>query len=995
MRHSVGIGRVMWWSLLCWALDAEVVSRLPITVYSVNEGLAQSVVYALCQDTRGYMWLGTQAGVSRFDGREFTNYNYDDGLAHNKVRGIIELRNSDMLFATERGISRFDGKTFSTLVDQNGVSPTSVRCLLEAKDGSLWGGSFEEGVFRYQDDTFVFFGPKDGFVTSRVRAILEDRSGRIWVGLYGGGVCYWEDGRWVFFDAFTQGPEMAELDADIRESQLFVRTLFEEPDGSILFGSNQGVYRIRDGVVSPFSADPSIRSNANSSIVRDAQGDTWLGTTRKGVIHYSDGHVEFLGIREGMSNNGIQSILRDNEDKLWFGTYGGGVCRLGRSNFFNYTAQPGFSYDNVYALWEHSNGTLWLGTNGGGLFRLANGEFTHFDKSNGMIGDKILCLAEDHDGGLWIGMLRGVNRYHQGRFTAFQKEDGLSHNTVYSIAVTQDGTIWFGTFDGMTSYADGQFRRFTVEDGLAHHRVQSFCESRDGTLWIGTAHGLTAFRNGRCGRSYHVEDGMVGDSINHMFEDDLNRLWIATSQGLVCYQDGRFSNFTTKDGLSGPICNVVLQDDRGCFWIGTNNGLNRFDGRRFAVFTYRDGLPSNEINKSAGIRDRNGNLWFGTTQGVTNFRSAEPQGKLPAPFININDIRVLGESRPLVSLERLRHFENYIQIEFTGISFSDSNNITYTYMLEGLDSNWIFSDAPVAVYAALDPGAYSFIVRAGNSDGVWSDPPARVDFTIVPPFWRTPWFVLASLCVLVAAVGMRFYGLKKRTRFLEQKVSERTTELEMINQKLEGMAHTDQLTGAMNRHFLNLMMPGETARLKRSHFDFVAGAREAPSLGFALMDLDLFKDVNDAYGHDIGDVVLQKITLFLKKFIREYDLIVRWGGEEFLLVIRDITFDRLRELSERIRRNLAEYKLGLDVDPDLKVTTSLGYCVFPLDRDPASFPWNRIVKLADLALYEAKSRGRNRSIGVQPTRELLDAILSGWDGRSENLNDTLHPCFME
>ncbi len=966
-------------SLFLWSATA----KSPFSNFSVNDGLAQSVVYALFQDHDGYLWMGTQAGVSRFDGRSFRNFNTVDGLAHNVVRVITQTSDGSLLFGTERGITRYDGLGFSLLANEDkSPAPDSIRCLIEARDGSLWGGSFEQGVFHYKDGRYELFNMQNGLPGKRARAILEDSQGRIWVGLYGTGIGYFQDGVWTFF------PEQY-----TRENR-FVRVLFELGENHILFGTNFGLFQIKDEVISPYGHHDFFVDNSVSDIVRDKNGGLWVGTTRAGAAHLRGESLEIYDIARGMSNNGIQSILLDNEKKVWFGTYGGGVCRLGRSNFLNYTTQAGFSYDNVYALLEDSQGHIWMGTNGGGLSRLANDSFSEFTQEDGLLDNKILALAEDREGTIWIGTLQGVSFYKDGRFTSLTQENGLPHNTVYGVKPTRDGRIWFATFDGLSVFDGRGFLSFDSKQGLPADRVHTLYEDEKQQLWVGTAKGVGIIHNDRVIRTYTLEDGLVGDFISQITSDSKGRIWISSTQGVSCFREDGFQSYTTENGLSSPICNVVLEDDQGYLWIGTSNGLNRFDGESFTVFTHRDGLTSNEINRGAGLKDNSGNLWFGTTAGVTMFRSAEPTPLMPPPNINITDVKILGESRTHQLPLALAHDENYLQFQFTGISFSDPTNILYNYKLEGSDPEWIASSAGTAAYNRLPPGRYRFLVKARNADGVWSQTPAGVSFIITPPIWKRAWFVGLLILAVVGLILLKIRSLKVQNAILERKVDERTAELAASNRKLESLALNDQLTGARNRHYLDLIMPGELSKLKRIFYDSGPYQPASSSMGVAMLDLDLFKSINDEYGHDTGDLVLKTLADTLKHFIREVDTLIRWGGEEFLIVFQEITFEDLQELCERLRDHIAQTPFEVQPGKLVRITASIGYCIFPLDRDPTSFAWEKVLKLADAALYEAKQRGRNLAVGVEATGPRLSEIFEAIEENPTDLGAKMGPCLV-
>ena len=944
-------------------LAAQIKTNFPITVYSVNDGLAQSVVYSLFQDRKGYLWLGTQAGVSRYDGVNFKNYNTVNGLTHNTVRHIFQTRDGQIIFSTEDGITVYDGQTFSPLKITSGDMPTSVRMMLEADDGSLWGASYEQGVFRYRKGRITYFGGEDNLPTTRARAIIQDHLGRIWVGFYGQGIAVYHHDSW---HQLATSPEHRS-----------VRVLREMADGNVFLGTNTGLFLIwNDFKIERFSETPQLQDSI-TAIVPGPDGSLWLGTNQFGVIRLRGDRMDVFDIDNGMSNNGIQSIFVDNEDKLWFGTYGGGVCRLGRTQFFNITSQPGFDYDNVYAMFQDNAGGIWLGTNGGGLTYFNSEKLVHYTMADGLLDDKILCIDQDSRGRIWIGTLSGVNYLENGKFGSLTTHQGLPGSITFYICPLSDGRIMFATIEGLGILQDGAISALTEKDGLSHNRVHHILERRNGEVWLATLNGISVYAQGRIVRTYTQADGLLSNSINNLFEDRKGRLWIASSEGLMCMDGQGIQSYSTQTGLSSPLCNVVIEDGEGLIWIGTANGLNRFDGKSFALFSHHDGIPSNEINRNAGMRDKDGNLWFGTPAGATKFRSADPAGALPPPYVNITSLQVMGQEWPFPLDRPLSASENFIEVHFDGISFTDAENLRFAYRLEGLDDQWISTSSNHAVFLNLPAGNYRFSVRARNSSGIWSEQPASLHFKVKPPFWRQPWFLPLAAFLVFSLILLDFNRLRRQNAKLESMVNARTQELKQL-------ALWDHLTGAHNRHYLDIVMPSELAKLKRHFYATARGeTSDSKSLGLAMVDIDHFKNINDTFGHEIGDLALCELAARLKSFIRDSDILIRWGGEEFLLILPQIDYEQMADLCDRLCHHIGQGDIELPSGQKLSLNISIGFTIFPKDHDPMDYEWRKLVNLADVALYEAKKEGRNRVVGFDPNGYMLESLFKMAEKRAE------------
>lgn len=938
--------------LIGLGLHAQVKTDYPITVFSVNDGLAQSVVYTLFQESEGSLWLGTQAGVSIFDGRSFQNFNSSHGLPHNTVRFITQKESGEVVLATDRGLAIYNGMHFEPLPSDQEEIPSEVRKVIQVEDGSLWGTSFSHGVFRYHQGVYTYFDQIDGIPNKQARAIIEDSRGRIWVGFYGNGLAYYENNQWH------------KIPSEPHHNS--VRVIYEMGPDHFLVGTNTGVYILWDDLrLEKFSEDPRLQASI-TAIEKDPSGKIWIATNQSGVICISGEEFIHFQMKNGLSNNGVQSILVDNEEKLWFGTYGGGVCRLGRNQFLNISSQKGFEYDNVYALFQDTDDSIWIGTNGGGLSIIRDGKMVSYLQGNGLRDNKIFTIAKDARDRIWIGTINGANYFENGEFQSFTAAQGLPHNLIFHICPTKDGRILFGTLRGLGILDNGKTTTLLQEDGLTHNRIHHVLELRNGDIWLGTTHGISVMRGQAIIRTITKQDGLVGDEINHLYQASDDSVWIATTEGLVHYRDNEFVSYSTRQGLSSPLCNVVIEDQEGFVWVGTSNGLNRFDGKHFATYSHRDGLPSNEINRNAGIRDKNGRLWFGTTNGVTQFETVDPSGELPPPYINLTGIRVMGNPRPLKLDEPLEHWERFVEVYFNGISFSDAENIHYRYRLVGLDNKWIDTKAAHAAFVNLPAGDFRFEVEAINSEGTRSVKPAILSFRIKPPFWRKGWFYAVAGVTFLSLIWFQIWNLRRQNQKLEEVVSTRT-------QALKQLALWDQLTGARNRHYLDLIMPSEMAKLKRDFYAANRGYENTPqySLGIAMLDIDHFKTINDTFGHEVGDMALAELSKRMKSLIRESDSLIRWGGEEFLLILPRIDFEQLKKLCGRLRQNISTQNLVLSSGKNIPLSISIGFTIFPVDHDPMDYDWRKLVNLADMALYKAKKSGRDLAIGFNPQGYVL------------------------
>lgn len=423
-------------------------------------------------------------------------------------------------------------------------------------------------------------------------------------------------------------------------------------------------------------------------------------------------------------------------------------------------------------------------------------------------------------------------------------------------------------------------------------------------------------------------------------------------------------SWTVVDGLSNENCTVCLPGANGTLWIGTNRGVNIFDGRSFAVVTIREGLVFDLVNRAAGYVDHQGNLWFGTGAGVSRFSASFSPKDMAPPPVYLTEVRVLDTAVPSDSTPRLLHDQNWLTFEYVGLAFRRARDVGYRYRLRGSGRGWRQSRQSFVQFSSLPPGDYTFEVTARIGEGPWNADPARFEFTIVPPVWQRPWFIALAAAIVVVGVGLRIRGLRSRARVLERMVHERTNQVREINRELRWLAHHDRLTDLFNRHYVSEIMPGEIARLKRRRNQARQhGDQAMPCLGVLLLDLDRFKRINDTWNHTVGDHVLVEVSKALQKATREGDVVARWGGEEFLVLLRDLELSGLSEASQRVLNAIRHLDTHIEGAGSVSLTCSLGFCHVPESEQLEEFPWEAIVQLADVALMEAKRAGRNRGVG--------------------------------
>jgi len=911
--------------------------QLPFSHLSISDGLEDTVIFAIEQDQKGFLWITTRTGINRFDGEQFWRYGEDEGLPHNLARDILKIADGTLWVAGERGVAWFDGEKFITLPDW--PEKTTARAFQQARDGSLWVATYGSGVLQVStgDNPKIIkqYNTDTGLPSNNVRTIFIDTNDDKWLGLSNNAVLIKDETIQI---------------VELKTKQSEIRTIYQHHDGEIWVGTRHGVafYNGENFVRLEFDVDLS--QQTINSITLDHSKNVWIATRGNGVYKIDiDGKVTHLDMSDGLPDNSINTIFQDNENNMWFGTYGGGIARLSTSKVVNWKAQTGLPNPNVYAIAEDKNACIWIGTNGNGVSKLCNGEFSHITKDDGLAHNKVLSTIIDNNGDPWFGTLDGISHLHNQSFVSYGEINGMAGMVSYQIIQVDDGSYWIATNNGLNHMVNGRFIQYGKSEGLPDNRVNRILQSNTGGLWLATANGLSKFNDGKF-TNWTTDDGLPANFINDLYEEKSGGLWIATNNGLGFFQDGEFKKWTSKDGLSHNNATVILPGNNGDIWVGTNRGVSIFNGENFTVITSREGLVFDLINRGAGYRDPHGNLWFGTGEGMSRFASDYKTGASNPPPVHLLSVR--NNTKVINTLEKpiIKQQNSSLHFDYSAISFQRAPDVRYRYRLStGENEEWRETRIRELRIESLAAGDYTFEVTARIGQGQWNIKPATFSFTISPPFWQTIWFGLMVLALLIGA----FYLRNKRSALhaikLENMVAKRTQQLEELNHGLEWYANHDSLTRLANRNQVHQKL----SQLKPSQSEL--------QLGIIVIDLDYFKSINDNYGHSMGDKALEVFANMLNQMVRDDQIAARWGGEEFLVVCPKISETRLKEFAKQILNHCRDIKIPLECGSSIKMRCSLGFTLTIQSQQQLN--WEKAIQLADLALYNAKHSGRDCGVG--------------------------------
>jgi signal transduction histidine kinase/ligand-binding sensor domain-containing protein len=772
--------------------------------WQADSGLPQNSVLAIAQTPDGYLWLGTENGLVRFDGVRFTLFDQHaiPGLRSNEIRALLVDRAQNLWIGTHGGgLACYSRGKFKVLDARTGLSSDSILALYEDWRGALWIGTDGGGLIRLEDGKFRTFRKTDGLADDAVFSISGDNSGTLWIGTHGG------------LSRFSEGKFITLATKDGLDSN-YIRSTYVDRHGNVWLGTNDGgVDRLGMGAIAHFTRKDGLTSDTILSIYEDRAGTLWFGTLDGGLDRFANGRFTSFTQKEGLSSAGVWSILEGREGELWTGGAGGGLDCLKDALFTTIGMREGLATDLVLPVYEDRDGALWMGSDHG-LTKWQDGRMVLYTTKEGLPDNLVFSITQDNQGAIWAGTSKGLAKLENGRFITVPLGSGLPDNFVMCTYADRDGTLWIGNREGLHHFDGKRFFTYNTQSGLSNNFVLSIYQANNGTLWIGTnGGGLNKLENGKFS-SYTTHDGLSNDIVWSIHGEPDGTLWLGTNGGgLNRFREGKFTSYTTINGLFDDVVFEILDDQLGQFWMSSDKGVFAVrkdelealaEGRRrtisSTVYGINEGMRSRECNggfQPAGWRTRRGLLCFPTVKGLVMLDPARLARPRTPPLVAIEQVLVDQNEIELGAPADLPPGRGKLDFQFTGLSFEAPEKIHFRYMLEGFDKEW--TDAGTrraAYYTNIPPGRYRFRVIAANQDQVWSPEGAAVSLRLEPHYYQT-WAFFLFLAAIVAALGyaahkLHVRHLRRRQFELLQLVdartfalAERETELRQSRDQLE------------------------------------------------------------------------------------------------------------------------------------------------------------------------------------------------------------------
>jgi len=759
--------------------------------YSVEEGLAQSQIFSIMQDSRGNLWLGTYgAGVNRFDGIHFDRFNEYDGLSNNIVHSIFEDSKGNIWFGFEKGgVTRYDGISFKTFSDVQHLKSATVRMINEDADGNIWFGTDESGLYKFDGHKTEEINI-DGKMADHVYTSARDNAGNL----------FFSEGKSHIYQV-TNGSISLYVEINQPDHDESINAICISNKNEVLFSSSETLYSY-DGNEIRLLNDGSTWNNIPvNTIYIDDQQYIWIGTDGAGVFKYDHQQYTEYTTESGLTNDIIYGILQDDNGNMWFAT-NAGLSNYRGEAFISYSTQNGLLHNSVMSVYEDELGKIWIGTDKG-LSVLENNSFKNFTAKDGVSDKTVWSVNGDHHGNVYIGLDEGgAVKYDGKKFIHLDSKNGFTDMTVMFITSDDNGNMWFGTDgDGAFFYDGKNFTQYNDSTKIPGSEIYSMLIDSEKNIWFGSSgKGITKF-NGSEYITYKTSDGLADNTIWSITEDQNHFIWIATNKGISRFDGSSWTNFTEKEGLSSNNPYFLKSDKKNQLWFGTEKGVDRIilnsksDIEQIRSYNKADGFVGIECNLNAFCEDKMGMIWFGTIKGLIRFNPELEKENNIAPKVYITSLKLFSDQVDWSTFETRRvawfdlpeevnfsHKQNHITFDFRAIDLNLPERVTYQYMLDGFDREWEHvSNKTQAVYSNLPYGDYTFMVKAQNSDGIWSTEMATYSFSIKPPFWQYWLFYLTVAVIVITTIAlfikMRERKIRREKQHLEKAVAERTNKL--------------------------------------------------------------------------------------------------------------------------------------------------------------------------------------------------------------------------
>lgn len=736
-------------------------------VWQLQDGLPQARIQSLAQTPDGYLWVGTSGGLARFDGVRFTVFSRSNtpALADDSILALCASRDGSLWIGTEGGgLVRLKAGEFRAYGTQEGLTNRFVRALHEDRNGTLWVGT-DRGFFQLQAGRFIRLDDRGQVPVLAVLSLREDPKGRLWVAA--------TRGFWI-----VEGGELRRHSFAAGNADAVVQRLGVQRDGTVWLATAEGLIEWKDGRARKL---PGSQEYNYQAILEDSAGNLWIATLAHGLLRFANGQMTRFLAPEMLSINTVYTVFEDRQRNIWAGTQDG-LVRLSKRTVSVLGKDEGLENENVVTVYEDRDGSVWVATVTGEFYRVNGGKAEIVRLP---IDDfRARTVLRDSRGDLWLGSYnRGVVRISQNRVDSFNISNGLRNNSIRHLLEDRAGNIWIATGSGLSCWDGRSLKTYYTTEGLSYGSVRVLALDSQGDVLVGTDGGVNRVREGKFIRDPVLE--LVGsERVWAILPGHDGTLWLGTrGGGLLRIKDGAVNRITSRHGLLSDTIYHLLEGPDGRLWMSGPTGVSSAafadldamaEGRIPAVavspYGVAEGMESSQMSggiQPAGWRLSNGQLWFPSVKGVVLIDPRRPPPSVPSTVM-IESVLVDDREIPLQDVIRIPPGRGRLEIHYTACDLLAPERVTFRYMLEGFDDNWVAASfRRTAYYTNLPPGSYRFRVVRLDAASPQAASEAAVNIVWAPRFFETHWFY--ALCGLLLAAsgwaGFQLYARQTRQRY--------------------------------------------------------------------------------------------------------------------------------------------------------------------------------------------------------------------------------------
>lgn len=795
--------------------------------FGIEDGMLNSQVKTIEQDDEGSLWIGTVAGLLKYDG-EFSSFGEENGLAENWITASYKDESGNIWFGHWGGgmtLYRIKDHKFIDCKVEASTGYNLITSITDNGSGEIWIGTSSNGVFRYNKSLEKIDRYESDHLPNKINTLECDVNGNIWVGTdVGLIVCYKvaeENYNPILINVATGfSSNLITSIKNVSNKELWIGTADK---GLYRFKQLQSQYRkLIKYEFNRLFTKLELPSEHVKTIASDLN-TVWVGMEKSGVLQLNledDFEKKEKIIKSSIQLTNKQEeryfnaniIFNDREDNVWVGTDIALSRYLG--DLFNvYTIQDSIKSNLVWETYASKNGEIWLGTsNGVSRLSIKNDKIDqvlNLGEENGLSENLVVAISEDIEGRIWLGTENtGINILDKNNkvIKRISSINGLPDNQIFTLQEEGD-YMWVGTKKGVVriNKYDFTIKLFTKKDGLGGNKVYDIFKAKDGSLWFAILGGILTKYNGTSFEVFDESKGVRQKFITSITQDGLDNIWFGSyGSGILKYDGQKFTSISKKNGLTSNNIQFLVADEQNNLWIGLTLGLDKYDQKVEKINHYgkKQGFAGIEPNEKSASVDNKGNIWFGTTRGAIKFSPIKDKINIVEPITSLKGLKVSLEDRVFPEDGEFSYDENNLTFKVQALSLTNPNEVRYKYCLEGFDKEWTrATDIREITYSNLETGAYTFKVKASNNNGVWNNKARSYTFYINPPFWKRKWFIilisLIGIISLYIALKMREKSFADRQKVLESQVSQRTRELRVEKELSE---YQKDIIGSKNKH---------------------------------------------------------------------------------------------------------------------------------------------------------------------------------------------------